>query len=1241
MSKTLRILFLEDTPEDAELAVATLEDAGYTCVWERVQTREDFLDRLVFPKYDLVISDYKLPSLDGLTAVKLFTELGLDIPFILISGSLGEEAAIDSLKAGAADFVLKNKLFRLPFVIDRALKESEEHRSNRIAEQQIRLQARALESAANAIVITDRTGTITWVNPAFTKLTGYTEVEALGKNPSILRSGEQDDVFYKDLWTAILAGKVWHGEMVNVRKDGSLYHEEQTITPVVNEAGTIVNFIAIKQDISARKGAEKEVKLPTALLRVGLIALAIFILTEIIEGYLQPVVGERIATVFPIIVSSLTAVGLTYFALKRQRSLYRRTLEEIAERERAEQARSELNSQLEIERSRLKNIVTNVPGVVWEAGGEPDAANQQTDFVSDYVETMLGYSVEEWLSTPNFWLSLVHPDDRERAVSETTAIFAGASSKPIEFRWMAKDGHSIWVEVHAAVIRDENGSPVGMRGVTIDISERKRAEAELRFRNLILSTQQNTTIDGILVVADDGRIVSYNNRFVELWNIPSGLVEDGVDEPVLEHVRNQVADPVGFLDRVKYLYDHKEEISRDEIVLSDGSILERYSAPMIGPEKKYYGRVWYFRDVTENKLAANRIARSEAQLAEAQSISHIGSWDWDLHEGTLVWSDEHYRIFGLRPGEIDPRYEEAVAVYLHEADRDLTKKTIQHSRETLEPFDFHYRVVHGDDSVHTIHSRGYVDADKKGNAVRMYGTAQDVTDRQKAEAAVKEAEEKYRSIFENAVEGIFQSTSEGKFISVNPAMVRILGYESPRDLIDGRLDIGSQHYVDPKSRKELELLLAKDDIAMAYECEVYRKDGSKIWTQENIRAVRGDSGKLLHYEGSIEDITERKSLEEQFRQSQKMEAIGVLAGGIAHDFNNLLTAINGYSDLTLRKMQADDPMRHNITEIREAGSRAAALTSQLLTFSRKQVLSPKVHNLNSVIIEIDKMLRRLIRESIELRLVLDPKLGNIKADPGQIEQVIVNLAVNARDAMLDGGTLTIETENVELGDDYVGAHITALPGRYVRMTVTDTGEGMDEAVQHRIFEPFFTTKALGKGTGLGLSTVHGIVEQSSGSIRVYSEVGHGTTFKIYIPRVDETVEGTPWIEDRQEDLTGTETILMVEDDEIVRQLVLEILTGSGYYVLEADSGNAALSICQTYTEPIHLLLTDVIMPGISGPAVKDEIVKLLPDIKVLFMSGYTDDSIASKGILDSGTAFIEKPFSPDALGRKIREILTS
>src|SRR5437879_1802067 len=390
-----------------------------------------------------------------------------------------------------------------------------------------------------------------------------------------------------------------------------------------------------------------------------------------------------------------------------------------------------------------------------------------------------------------------------------------------------------------------------------------------------------------------------------------------------------------------------------------------------------------------------------------------------------------------------------------------------------------------------------------------------------------------------------------------------------------------------------------------------------------------------------EERAERKKLEEQLRQAQKMEAIGQLTGGIAHDFNNMLTVIIGYSELMLQRLKADDPLRSEVEQVKEAGVRASLLTRQLLAFSRKQVLQPRVLDLNAVLTNMDRMLQRLIGEDIDLVTVPAPGLGRVLADPGQIEQVIMNLAVNARDAMPQGGKLTIETANVELDDAYARQHGPVQSGPYVMLAVSDTGCGMDAETQARIFEPFFTTKEPGKGTGLGLSTVYGIVKQSEGYVWVYSEVGRGTTFKVYLPMVEGAVETVEPGVTPTRTVRGSETILLVEDDHAVRVLARSVLQAHGYSVLEASQGKEALLLSGQHEGPIHLMVTDTVMPGMSGRDLSECLKPSRPNMKVIFMSGYTDKAIIHHGELAPGTAFLQKPFTPDALALKVRGVLDS
>ncbi len=506
------------------------------------------------------------------------------------------------------------------------------------------------------------------------------------------------------------------------------------------------------------------------------------------------------------------------------------------------------------------------------------------------------------------------------------------------------------------------------------------------------------------------------------------------------------------------------------------------------------------------------------------------------------------------------------------------------------------------------------------------------------EQALRESEARYRSLVQSAVYGIYRSTLEGQFLDVNPALIAMLGYDAAEEVraLDPQKDIYVRGEDRLRLRSEYERHRRLDNVEVKWK----RKDGEAITVRLSGRAVN-QAGHTEVLEIIAEDVTERRILEDQFRQAQKMEAVGRLAGGVAHDFNNLLMVISGYTYVLLNQLGAADPRRKKAEAIQEATQRAATLTRQLLAFGRKQVLELKVIDLNAVVADISKLLRPLIGEDIEVVVTCDPRLGHTKADPGQVEQVIMNLAVNARDAMPGGGKLIIETRNVELDESYQRGHASVKPGRYVMLAVSDTGCGMDAETQLRIFEPFFTTKEKGKGTGLGLSTVYGIVKQSGGYVFAYSEPGRGTSFKVYLPQAEETAAESVPQRPARLGLRGTESVLLVEDEESVRELIAEALKAQGYNLLVAGNGQEALALAAPANCRIDLVITDVVMPGMSGRELANRLAGSRPNTRVLYLSGYTEDAIVHHGVLDPGTAFLQKPFSLDALACKVREVLDS
>lgn len=816
----LRVVIVDDSPLDAELILREL-NRGFTTEFVRVDTPGGMCAVLEEESWDVIISDYFMPQFSGLDAIALLKKLNRDIPIIIVSGKVGEDAAVETMRAGASDYIIKDNLARLVPAILRELNELRVRRQKRRAEEELRKLYHAVEQSPVSIVITDREGIIEYVNPKFSQLTGYESREAIGQSPRILKSGETPAEDYRILWETISAGREWYGEFLNKKKSGELFWERASISAIKDDQGTITHFVGIKEDITEQRRIK------------------------------------------------------------------------------------------EAERRNWK---------LSEAMASASLCFLETENISKMAQILIGRCIEITNASFGFLYELIHGGNaRILAVSSRTAMPAGGLCAEVKSR-IERDGYFLIAPCDGLMFE-----PV-RAGSTI------------------------------------------------LTNSPANL---------------------------------------DHLICGDSG-----------------------------------------------NYGHINSF-----LGTPL---------------------------------------------------------------------------KVGNRV-----------------------------------------------------VGMIG------LID-------------------------------------RPAGFTEMERREIEAFAQTAALALH---STRAEIEHKKAMEQLRQAQKMEAIGQLAGGIAHDFNNLLTVINGYSTLLIHEMPDDSPFKSEVEHILQAGERAADLTHQLLAFSRRQILEPKYIDINLLVKNVEKLLKRLIRENILLTTRLADQLGTVKADPGQVEQIIMNLVVNARDAMEEGGILTIETANAELDASFVINNPGAVAGRYVMLAVNDTGIGMSEEVRRKVFEPFFTTKSQGKGTGLGLATVYGIVKQSEGYIQVESQPGKGSSFRIFLPRVHQgNTDGDNPLDATPESL-GSETVLVVEDEEGVLNLVVHTLSARGYKVFSAASPAEAMDLFNRNRERICLLVTDVIMPGMSGPVLADALRGQRADLKILFMSGYTDDTIIPSEASDDRVSFIMKPFTPDALAFKVRELL--
>jgi two-component system, cell cycle sensor histidine kinase and response regulator CckA len=764
--------------------------------------------------------------------------------------------------------------------------------------------------------------------------------------------------------------------------------------------------------------------------------------------------------------------------------------------------------------SEYRLLIEQVPAITYMAERGEDG---RWYYVSPQIESILGFTPVEWMSDRRRWRKQLHPEDREMVLSQEQNLIGEGDRYRVEYRLLARDGHEVWVRDEATYVCEGKTGKLVMRGLLLDITERKQAEEELRKSQERLHTTLSTA-PVILFALDAAGVFTFSagKGLQDLGLKPGEVVGKSVFDVYRDHPK--------ILDHVNRAQSGEEFSAVDEV-------------------------------------------------------------------------PEHQR---------------------------------------------------------TYETRWAPARDRAGKAEGVIGVATDVTGQRAAEEALWRSEERYRVFVAQSSEGIFRtefnppistrlpvsdqiatSLQSGHIAECNDAFARMYGYDSAAAMIGKALS--ELRLSDDSGEKFVEEFVSNGYRISDFESHRASGEGKTKVFQTTMIGIH-ENGSVARSWGIQRDVTERLQLEEQLRNMRQLEAIGRLAGGVAHDFNNALGIILGHVQLVSERPECSDQIRTGLGQVRRAADQAASLTRQLLAFSRKQVLQPKVLDLNDIVVEVQKMLTRVIGEDIELVTQLHPSLAGVKADPGQIEQVLMNLAVNARDAMPEGGRLTMETANVEADRTYVSRNPAALAGRCVLLRVKDTGHGMDAETLDHIFEPFFTTKEVGRGTGLGLATVYGIVKQSGGNISVSSEPGKGTTFEIFLPAESSSAVNVA-AEVAKNVGGGTETILIVEDQPDLREVTRIFLERYGYHVLEAGGPEQALTLTETFPGRIHVMLTDVIMPGLSGRQLGERVLALRPDTKVVYMTGYTDDMVVQHKVLEPDVALLQKPFTPTELAQKIRAIL--
>jgi PAS domain S-box-containing protein len=1145
MSAELRVLIVEDKPDDAELMVLALQRGGFSPTWERVDTADGLRAALATGLWEAVLSDYTLPEFDAVRALKIVRAFDTNLPFIVVSGTVGEEVAVELMRFGANDYILKYNMVRLAPALERELLAAENLRERRAAERTAAHLAAIVESSVDAIVSETIDGWLTSWNHGAELLYGWTTAEAIGQHVSFLvppdKTAERADIVKR-----VRAGeKVGCLETVRLHKDGRRIDISLTISPMRDANGRLIGLTKTGQDIRERKKAEAALRTSENRLRAIFQAEPECVKVIAREGHLL----------------EMNPAGLAMLEVA--------TLDEA-------------------KRHSLLEFVT-----------------------------------------PAF-----HDAFRELH----RHVMSGQNGK-LAYEIVGLNGTRRWLETHATPLRNDAGEIESLLGVTRDMTERHQAEVGL------LESQERLT--AALAASGTGTFrwdivndtLDWDEQLDHLFGLPPGKTARSLENFV---AMVHPDDRAGVVDRCLQCKEQGADFSMEFRVVQPGGAvrwLDDRGQTSRGPD----GRPSYMTgacvDITERKRAEEILRLSEQRYRSLVDATAAIVWDsptsgefdtyqpgWSAFTGQTI---EQHKGWGWLNS-------------IHPDDREKSGRGWAAALEQRTTYLIEHRVLRADGEYRDMTARAVPIFEADGAIREWVGVHTDVTDKKRSQEAALSSQQRLQRVLASSPAVLFTLSIADDKISgltwISDNFQDMLGYPSEDGLVPDWWvrNLHPEEFESVLKTTHAELF-AKGYLAIEY--RIRHASGRYMWIRGEMRLIRDAEGRPLEAVGSWSDITERKRLEDQFHQSQKMEAFGQLAGGVAHDFNNLLTIINGYSELLLQKLPMRDPSRDMIAEILQAGERSAGLTRQLLAFSRQSMLAPRILDLNEVVTNTDKMLRRLIGEDIRLTTTLDSKLWAIRADPGQIEQVLMNLAVNARDAMPLGGRLTIETRNVELDEAYAQTHAEARAGRYVLLGVTDTGKGISPEILARVFEPFYTTKGPGKGTGLGLATVYGIVKQSGGHVTVYSEVGIGTSFKVYLPRIDKPSADSVVRPGIKASPRGTETILLAEDEAAVRTLTRLILIGLGYTVIEARDGVEAARLAAEYTGQIDLVITDVVMPGSGGRAVAEEVVLGHPETRVLFISGYTDDAVIRHGVLRDGVNFLQKPFTQVALAFKVRELL--
>ncbi len=1140
------------------------------------------------------------------------------------------------------------------------------------AQGALQTQARVLESMVEAVTVFSEDGYIVFANPAAYAIFGYPEGELIGQHIMVLNdlSPAENEQFVREAIEQLQEKGTWFGEIRNRTKSGTPFISSARVSTLELDGKKL--WISVQEDITARKQLEKATEGYLQFIQLLLETIPNPVFYKDAQGILlgcnrafaehagvpkEEIPGKTVYDFFPGGVAKICEEGdqqaWQHPGIKVQ-------LDFKLPADNGSQRQMKCHKAACIEASGsiggVVSVLTDITDLqqAQEALRESEA-RYRTLFETSPHATMLmdlqlninmlnqrglglfGFgSLEEAMATNG--LGLIAPEDRPHAALLIQEMLETGETVSAFLNVLKQDRTQTPCLVTSSLVRNAAGDPEAITTVVQDISDLKRAEEAVQESEARLRAIFEHAPVGIIMLDAAGRFLQTNPAFqaivgysaAELQSLTCQGITHREDLPVQARLQEEL-----LVGQRQYYSIEKRCLRKDGGVVWVTMMLAHLLNAQGEPRA-----VGTIIDITARKQAEEALRESEQRFRlMAENIED----DFWISTGTfdklLYVSPGYEHIWGYPVEElyVSPQ---AYIKAVHPEDLEQVKTNLAAILAQPVPWSQEYRIIRPDGELRWVQDRGFPVRDEQGHVILFTGVAKDITERKQAEMELRESEQRFRLMAET-IQDVFWIASPGiaKTKYVSPRYEQLWG-RSREELYQSSQTFLETIYPEDRQRVKSETFAAHDrGEPFSLEYRIIRPDGEMRWIQDRGFPVRDEQGDVILFTGVATDITERKILEQQLLLAQKMEAVGRLAGGVAHDFNNLLMAITGYGEIMQAKILIGDPLYNYLNDILKATDRAAALTKQLLTFSRQQIVNPQVIDLNRVVLDLEQMLRRLIEEDIELTIITGPDQGMVKADPGYLNQIIMNLVINARDAIPCGGQIIVETGEVEFDQSRQTRFGVAPPGSYVTLEVSDNGIGMDESIQAHIFEPFFTTKEQGKGTGLGLSIVYGIIKQSGGFIDLESEPGFGTTFTVYLPRLEAATESVRPKMPKMTQFRGDETILLVEDEEVLRTLLAKFLRLYGYTVLEACHGGEALQICEQCQGPIHMMVTDVVMPQMSGRVLADRLSPLRPELKVLFMSGYTEDEVIQRGVTQPSVAFLQKPFKPIDLARQVRAIL--